>query len=200
LNGSNSFGVLAQNPMLEGDGGANCEAGGELKWICLRTHQKREHVAIAHVRVIDGVEVYGPRIRFEKMTRQGKVWFTEALFPSYLFARVNLELHQRLVASAHGVSGIVRFGEKPTIVPDQAIAELRAEIPNQEYKIPSAKFEPGVSVVIGNPLFYGLRALVTQVIPARERIKVLMEFLGRHSEIEIAMSEVLPEGRHLLAS
>ena len=174
--------------------------GDDLQWICLRTHQKREHVAMAHLKVIEGVEVYGPRIRFEKMTQRGKAWFTQPLFPSYLFARVNLELHQRSVAAAQGVSGIVRFGAKPTIVPDFAIAELQAEIPNKEYQVPSANFAPGVSVIIGNSLFYGLRALVTQVIPARERIKVLMEFLGRFSEIEIAMSEVLPEGKHLLAA
>lgn len=193
--------ALGRNGAILGDFAANDEAASdELKWICLRTHQKREHVAMAHIRNIEGVELYGPRIRFEKITRRGKVWFSEPLFPSYVFTRVNLQLHQRLVASAQGVAGIVRFGENPTIVPDRVIAELREEIPNRDHEIPSATFEPGVSVIIGSPLFYGLRALVTQVIPARERIKVLMEFLGRVSEIEIAMSEVLPEGRHILAA
>ena len=153
---------------------------------------------MAHLHAIEGVELYGPRIRFQKMTRRGPVWFNEPLFPSYVFVRVNLESHQCWVASVQGVSCIVKFGGQPAIVPDQAIEDLRTALPNQNYVLPTAQIEPGMIVFVGNPMFYGLRALVSQVIPARARIKVLLEFLGRYSEIEIAMSEVLPQESHLL--
>jgi transcriptional antiterminator RfaH len=170
----------------------------DLHWICVRTQPKREHFATAHIRMIEGVEVFCPRVRYEKMTRRGKVWFNEAVFPNYLFVKLDLALHQRAVASAQSVSGIVRFGLTPSIVPQRAIDELRAEIPNDEAVIHHAKMEPGATALICNPLFFGLRGVITQVIPARERVKVLLEFLGRCSEVEIPVADALVEGKHIL--
>src|SRR5438067_9643480 len=100
----------------------------DLSWYCLRSQPKREHIAAAHVRILDGITVYCPRIRFEKMTRRGRVWFTEALFPGYLFARFNLATHQKLVTYAQGVTGIVRFGLYPTAIPDEAVEEMRQHV------------------------------------------------------------------------
>src|SRR5438132_8450972 len=106
-----------------------------MKWYCLRTQQKREHIAAAHVRCIEGVEVYCPRLRYEKMTRRGKLWFREALFPGYLFARMHLPDHQKLVTCAQGITGIVRFGLWPTVVPDSAIDDFRAYAGDGEHEI-----------------------------------------------------------------
>ena len=169
-------------------------------WFCLRTQQKREHIAAAHVRLIEGVEVYSPRLRFEKMTRRGKVWFREALFPGYIFARCNLEAHQKLITSAQGVSGIVRFGLFPTIVPDAAIDEIRLHVGDGEHEIKPLDINPGDEVVVTTGVFQGLRTIVTQILPARERVKVLLEFLGDSREIEILKNEVLVENRHILAA
>jgi transcription antitermination factor NusG len=40
----------------------------------------------------------------------------------------------------------------------------------------------------------GLRAVVTRVLPGRERIAVLMEFLGRQTMIELPRHFLLKEG------
>src|SRR5438067_12691574 len=125
----------------------------ELAWYCLRSQPKREHIAAAHVRPIDGVEVYCPRIRFEKMTRRGRVWFTEALFPGYLFARFELAMHQKLVTYVQGVTGIVRFGLYPTAVPDQGIEEMRQQVGDDEHVIASQKLQEGDDVIVTSGVF-----------------------------------------------
>ena len=56
------------------------------KWRCLRGKPKREHLAAQHLRLA-GFEAFCPRIRHQRRTVRGKVWFVEALFPGYLFAR-----------------------------------------------------------------------------------------------------------------
>ncbi|HWB61404.1 MAG TPA: transcription termination/antitermination NusG family protein [Chthoniobacteraceae bacterium] len=169
-------------------------------WYCLRTQQKREHIAAAHVRLLPGVEVYSPRLRFERMTRRGRVWFREALFPGYIFARFDPDTHQKQVTSAQGVSGIVRFGLLPTVVPDGAIDEIRLFIGDGEHEITPSEISPGDEVVVTHGLFKGLKTIVTQVVPAKDRIKVLLEFLGDSREIEILKNEVLVENRHILAA
>jgi hypothetical protein len=42
--------------------------------------------------------------------------------------------------------------------------------------------------------------LVTQVLPAQERIKVLLEILGMEREVEVETSRVLPKISHPLAA
>ena len=62
----------------------------DLAWYCVQTRPKSEHIARASLLQFGDVEVYCPRLRYHKTTRRGKVWFTEALFPCYLFARFDL--------------------------------------------------------------------------------------------------------------
>jgi len=50
-------------------------------WFCLRAQPKSEHIAAAHLKRMEGVKVFLPRVRFQRATRQGRVWVTEALFP-----------------------------------------------------------------------------------------------------------------------
>src|SRR6202008_1357728 len=82
----------------------------EPAWYCLRSQPKHEHIAAAHLRMLEHVTVFCPRIRFKRKTRQGPAWVTEAMFPGYLFALFELAEMHRQVRYAHGVSGIVQFG------------------------------------------------------------------------------------------
>jgi hypothetical protein len=45
----------------------------------------------------------------------------------------------------------------------------------------------------------GLKTVVTDLRPAQERVRVLMEFLGECREVEVAKANLLPERTHLLA-
>ena len=50
-------------------------------WYVVRTRQKSEHIAAAHLQKYANLDqVFCPRIKFEKATLRGKVWFIEALF------------------------------------------------------------------------------------------------------------------------
>ena len=80
---------------------------GEAGWFVVRTRPKSEHIAAIHLmKFADIDEVFSPRIRYEKGTRRGKVWFTEALFPGYIFARFDLNEKLRAVNATNGVSGV----------------------------------------------------------------------------------------------
>ena len=80
------------------------------KWFCLRIAPKQEHIAITHLRKIFQIEVFCPRLRYQKATRTGRRWYVEALFPSYIFARFDYLTHHRGVQYCSGVSTIVHFG------------------------------------------------------------------------------------------
>jgi transcriptional antiterminator RfaH len=168
-------------------------------WHCVRTQPKSEHIAAAHIRQIDDVEVYCPRLRFRRMTRRGPVWFSEALFPGYLFARFVRNFSQAEVAGARGVSALVRFGSEPATLPDYSINEMRAQMGDQECRTLDSELREGDSVTVTSGVFMGLKTVVTELRPARERVRILMEFLGECREVEVAKTNLLPVRPHLLA-
>jgi transcriptional antiterminator RfaH len=173
---------------------------GESGWYCLRSQPKHEHIAAAHLRLLEGVTVFCPRIRFKRATRQGIVWVTEAMFPGYLFARFELaKIHLR-VRYAHGVSGIVRFADRYPTIDEDALAQLRYLTGTSEVKQLGYDLSEGDQVQIVGGAFVGLEAVVTQVLSAKERVKVLMDFLGRRMEAEIQYSSVLRRVAHPLSA
>ena len=169
-------------------------AGGGALWFCLKSQPKHEHIAAAHLRQNSAVEVFLPRVRFKRATRQGTVWVTEALFPGYLFARFDWQSSLRLVQHSRGVRGVVHFGERWPAIPEAVIRELQQAIGADELRTIPENFTPGDEVEITEGAMRGLRAVVTRVMPGRERIAVLMEFLGRQTMIELPRHFLVKEG------
>src|SRR5262252_8372033 len=101
-------------------------------WFCMRAEPKREHLAATALRRRFGIECLSPRLRFRKLTQRGPVWFVEAMFPGYLFAKFVYSTQHRAVESSHGVRGIVRFGEHLATIQEEIIAALQSKAGAEE--------------------------------------------------------------------
>lgn len=163
-----------------------------MNWYCLHTEPRQESkVARVLQRELE-VEVFAPRIRFRRLRAGRPLWTTEALFPGYLFARFDYFERRRQVNALPGVTRIVHFGERPTPVEDSIMAELRSIVSDNETVQVSAEPQPGSEVIIAGGSMGGLRVLVTRVMPARQRIAILLELLGSTREVEIERDRVFP--------
>jgi len=49
----------------------------------------------------------------------------------------------------------------------------------------------GDAVEISHGAFHGLQAVVTRVMPGRERVAILLDFLGRQTALELDRSHLL---------
>jgi len=165
-------------------------------WYCIRTKPKNERLTSQLLRSEIGLPVFCPLIRFERARRTGRTWVTEAMFPGYIFARMDYTTQNRHVRSIRGVITVVGFGDHPAIVPDQIIDDLRREVKDEETVIirPQISIGEEVNVIVGP--FQGLRAVVSRVLPARERVAVLLEVLGMEREVEVSIAAVLPDLPH----
>ena len=161
-------------------------------WFCLKVQPKHEHIAEAHL-AQKGLEVFNPRIRFRRTTRQAQVWVTEALFPGYVFARLDLNLNLGAIRYLPGVRDIVHFGRRWPAIPDDAIAELQKAIgPEKVHEVP-ADLAAGDAVKIAGGVFHGLDAVISRVLPARERVLILLNFLGRQATVEIGAEKLIKD-------
>ncbi len=165
--------------------------GGFTVWFCIRTQPKRETVAALTLEKEFGFEVFSPKLRIKKSTLTGTLWISEPLFPSYIFAKFDFFLHKRAVSYAHGVSGIVHFGNYYPRIPEQTIEELRRLVgPEQVYTI-ADEFCEGDTLLVGDGPFKGLEVVVLKPMPGSKRVMVLMEFLGRQTMVEMEKSSLL---------
>lgn len=184
--------VLEPCRAVSSEGGLD-RSDDTVAWFCLRTQSKHEHIAAAQLRQDPGTDVFLPRIRYKRSTRVGLAWVTEALFRNYIFARFDLALSLRRVQHARGVQSVVHFGDRWPVIPNHVIEELRAQMGSQEVHVIDETLQPGDPVQLVGGAMNGLRAIVTRIIPAKERVAVLLDFLGRQTSLELDRGQVISE-------
>ena len=169
-------------------------------WFCLKAQPKREHIAAACLRQMSEVEVFCPRVRFRKSTSRGPVWFVESMFPGYLFARFDYMALNRRIRQRPGVSGFVQFGDRLALLPDALVSEIKDRTGEEEIVEVNQTLEPGQAVEVTKGPFQGLEALVTRVITARERVEILIHWMGRTLQAEAGMADLIPLSQSGLSS
>jgi transcriptional antiterminator RfaH len=169
---------------------ASCAA--QNAWFCLRTHLARESIAAAQLRQEPEIEVFLPRIRYERSLRLRRMWVTEALFPNYIFARFDLAAQGRRVRSARAVKDMVHFGNRYPTIPETVIEELRSLIGPEELRVVKKSFVLGQPVRIAGGPFHDLEAVVVRDMPRQRRVAVLLDFLGRQTNVELDDSQLMP--------
>ncbi len=169
----------------------------ESKWYCVRSKTKSEHVAARNLQQFAHLdEVFCPRIRYEKATRRGKIWFVEALFPGYLFARFNLSTELRTVNATPAVTGVLKFADNYPIISSEFLEELRKEFPEETASIRIIRHEiaPGDEIVVTEGALVGLETIVTRLVSGGDRVAVLLDWLGQEREAMISLRSVARPG------
>lgn len=167
------------------------------EWFCLRCQTKREHIAAGHLRELEGVEVFCPRLRYRKATRRGKIWWVEPMFPGYLLAKFNMAEMERAVTFCQGIRGLVRFGSEIPPVPEAFVEAIKHEILNRkgaehdELVTLSPVIQIGDEVEVAFGPLQGMQGTVIAVPSATERVKILIEFLGNPQAVDIDLFSIL---------
>jgi transcriptional antiterminator RfaH len=160
-------------------------------WACIRTHPKHEHIAAAQLSHLAGVDVFNPQLRLERQTRRGRMRTTESLFVNYLFARFAIETTLERVRYTPSVKTVLQFGEHIATIPDIVIDELRQTLlENADTVFTDAPLEGDEAEISSGP-FQGEKGVIVRVLPARERVEILLDVLGRPLPTELRLSSII---------
>ena len=135
-----------------------------------------------------------------KLTRRGPVWFVEAMFPGYFFAQFDYVTERRRVEHAPGVRGLVQFGDRLATIDSSIIDALRQRMEADELVTLDPELKVGQEVQIAHGPLRGIDVLVTQVLPASERVRVLLEFLGRSLPMELPKGTLIQPRSSVVSS
>ncbi|MFO1487516.1 MAG: transcription termination/antitermination NusG family protein [Verrucomicrobiota bacterium] len=166
-----------------------------MAWYCARTKPKHEHIAAGNVRSQLGLEVFNPRLRIERVTRRGLVKRAEPLFPCYLFVKTTGEAMNEL-RYVSGISSLVHFGQQVPTVPHLVVEELKQCFQEDQFLSVEDSIMPGAEVSVADGAFQGFQAIVLRVIPARQRVQILLDLLGRQTLVEVDRQSVILENRN----
>lgn len=171
--------------------------GAEVAWYCARTQPKHEHIAARNLRGRLGLEVFNPRLRVERATRRGVVRTIEPLFPCYVFVRCHLDSQVDEIRYTYGVSSLVHFGPTIPTVPDDVIEEVRLCFDSEESMQVEDPLTPGSLVTMVEGPFLGTQGVIVRVLPAKQRVQILLDFLGRTTLTEVDRKSLVVEDRSL---
>ncbi|MDH7487821.1 MAG: transcription termination/antitermination NusG family protein [Anaerolineae bacterium] len=161
-------------------------------WYALYTKPNAE-ARVARALHERGIEVFLPMVRKHRHHR----WQAGPLFPCYLFTQVDLEqVGYSAVVWTPGLRRIVAFGDKPAVVPEEAIEMIRRRLAEIEGQggLPAHDFKPGDEVHFKEGPLQGLCAIFEGPMGPAERVRVLIEFLGQvnRAEVPLAVLERAP--------
>jgi transcriptional antiterminator RfaH len=160
-------------------------------WYSARTKPKHEHIATANLRRHLALEVFFPKIRLEKLTRRGLVRVVEPLFPCYIFIRCVVEEKINEIQHTTGISRLVHFGSKIPQVADAIIEELQACFGADDLIAVENRLAPGDEVTVAEGAFAGMSAQVLKTLPAKKRVQILLDILGRPTLVEVGSGSVI---------
>jgi transcriptional antiterminator RfaH len=164
-------------------------------WCVCKAETQRELIAQRHLER-GGFETYYPRIKVAPniVRRDGRSHLApriEPLFRSYLFVRIAEQWHA--VRRTIGVTAVLLNGERPAVIGDPYIDELRSrEGPDGLVRLlrQRPEFMPGDRVQITSGLMQG-RFAIFQGMAAHERVLVPLAVLGSERRVQLDRQHVM---------
>ncbi len=155
-----------------------------LAWYVLYTKPNAEY-QVAHHLERRGLTIFFPTVR---AIRPRPGYSSVPLFPSYVFMQADMgTLNMSLLRWTPGLRYIVTFGDKPATVPDAVIHFFQKKVDeiNSIGGLPSHHFKPGDKLIIRSGPMAGLEAIFEGPMGPAERVRVLVEFLGRITRAQV---------------
>ena len=160
-----------------------------LRWYTIQTKPKQEAQVGKRLRDLN-LEIFLPRIRVRRRVGTRFNWVLEPLFPSYLFCRLDVVLSGKAARYCPGVKDFVRFGSRIPEVGDNVVHSLMERCPQGVAQTGLPAFQKGQAVLIREGPLSGLEAVFDEEMAGKERIAVLLEFLGRQTRLIVPSEAV----------
>jgi len=166
-------------------------SGGGTQWYLVRTKAGEERRANAHL-ILFAAESFLPLMKARVRRYSKLVEVIVPLFACYLFAMFDLEREYNHVRHTSGVQYVVQYGDRPAVVPERIVQELKARCAGGPIELPRQKFIAGETVrVVGGP-FRDFEGIFERDLSGSERVAILLAMLGGDTRVVLPASMVGP--------
>jgi transcriptional antiterminator RfaH len=159
-----------------------------MHWYALYTKPKKERQVEAILRGMS-VETYLPTVRrkIRRRDRPERIVF----FPCYLFARIDFDATPRSsIAWMPGIRRIVTSGDQPAVVADEVVDLIKDRLEHR-VEIGHSDLRGGDRLRITSGPLRDLEAIFERASSAADRVRVLLDVMGRMTPVEIDRSQIV---------
>ena len=164
------------------------------QWLVARTKPNSEQIAIRNIRN-QRFEFYFPKIKEQRVKRGKKVLVEQALFPGYLFVKVEGLRDWTSLKYTYGVHSVIMSSQSsPAWVSEAILEDLRRREDETGFIVlpqPRRLAEGDIATIKSGP-FQGQKALVHRM-PVKDRQRVLLELLGNKIKVLIDESDLVSD-------
>jgi transcriptional antiterminator RfaH len=159
----------------------------EPRWFLVHCKPREDGRALEHLER-QGFECYRPAREVERHRDGRKYTITEALFPRYLFVRLDcVQDNWYPIRSTRGVDRVVRFNDYPAPVPNGVIDAIRMRLNGSSAREPYLK--PGERVQITEGAFSQVEAIFVAA-DGDERVILLLHILQKDQKLTFPLHSV----------
>jgi len=162
------------------------------RWHIAFVDSRCEQETCADIRDV-GFDAFTPMERHKRFTRGRKVYFEQALFPRYLFARFDSnDAHWNSIREIDGVCDILCNDGKPSPVPVGLTEKLQhmQTLGLFDHTKAPMPFPPGTSVVLDDDGPFA--DLIGKVMRVRTgyRVDLLINYLNREMTVNVSLARL----------
>jgi transcriptional antiterminator RfaH len=156
------------------------------RWYAINTHPKQETRAEENLNAW-GIETFNPKLkqRLPAQRNNATRYTIKALFPGYIFARLRLNGMLHKISYTRGVRSIVSFGGIPTVVDDEIINFIQAQVREDGFIFIEQKLKAGDKVRIKYGPLSNLAGIFEREIKDTDRVLILLAAVSYQGHIII---------------
>lgn len=158
----------------------------------MQTRPREETRVIHHLALrLADVETFLPKIEVVRRHARRRIVFLEPLFPSYLFTRFRIDPRTwQAVRWAPGVRRMLGEDGQPAEVSPDLITTIQQRIEPLGFVRIGMQIKAGDRVRVKGGSFAGLEGIFERPTTRRDRVRVLLEILGRVTPLELDVFEL----------
>lgn len=171
------------------------------QWFAVQTQPRKEDWAVANLRN-QGFGTFFPRLRKSRKHARRIDTVLVPMFPGYLFVQLKLDGHRwRSVNGTRGVVRLLSFGDQPQPIPVEVVDGLMSSVDDKDVFTFSRyeRFRVGDNVRLMVGPFAEQLGRIDR-LDGRDRVRVLLELMGRSVPVLASVRDVIPEQRSALSN
>lgn len=160
------------------------------RWHVIQSKPQQADRVAVQLEELLRVEIYNPKIEVRTVRGKRKLAQVRALFPNYLFARLDLPAQWKTITFTRGVARVLGGWENPRPVDDAVIDAIRERERNKDRLISYYRFAPREGVVVRSGPLKDIHGIFERYVNEGGRVRILLSLIGFSAAVELESEQV----------
>lgn len=158
-------------------------------WFVIHTKPGNEHRVETNLSNQE-IEVFLPLLETFQYSHEKMIQKIKPLFPNYLFAKLDIDVHYYKVKWTRGVSKILGIGGEPIPISEKVIQAIKARMGENNLVKLDDGLEEGNLIQFTSGPFKDLMGVFDKKISDGKRVRVLLSLIGVDVPVQVSRYQI----------